>query len=167
MAPVRGENDRAILLEGDRGLALVHHLQLRAHGVEHDSAELLGGLDGELEVLQRLLVVRGVPPREIEPGDGHAGLEAGGDRVDGARLGAESADPECCAGARAHGDAAAGGDGVRASQVWGGIQGLQLCIHLGTERAAHGAAEGRDRRALPRRGGAAIPAQPGKKFREG
>ena len=29
------------------------------------------------------------------------------------------------------------------------------------ERAAHGAAEGRDRRALPRRGGAAIPAQPG------
>jgi hypothetical protein len=33
------------------------------------SAELLGGLDRELEVLERLLVVRGVPPREIEPGN--------------------------------------------------------------------------------------------------
>jgi hypothetical protein len=40
---------------------------------------------------------------------------------------------------------------------------LYLFGHSGpfTERAAHGAAEGRDRRALPRRGGAAIPAQPG------
>jgi len=36
LAAVRGENNRAILLEGDRGLLLVHHLQLRAHGVEHD-----------------------------------------------------------------------------------------------------------------------------------
>jgi len=92
LAAVRGENNRAILLEGDRGLLLVHHLQLRAHGVEHDSAKLLGGLDGELEVLQRLLVVRGVPPREIEPRDGHAGLEAGGDGVDGAGLGSKRAD---------------------------------------------------------------------------
>jgi hypothetical protein len=32
-------------------------------------AEPLGGLDGELEVLERVLVVRGVAPREIEPGD--------------------------------------------------------------------------------------------------
>jgi hypothetical protein len=31
-------------------------------------AQLLGGLDGELEVLERLLVVRGVAPREIETG---------------------------------------------------------------------------------------------------
>lgn len=44
MAPVRGENDRAILLEGDRGLALVHHLQLRAHGVEHDLVRRVGCL---------------------------------------------------------------------------------------------------------------------------
>jgi len=38
---------------------------------------------------------------------------------------------------------------------------LGILAFFFAERAAHGAAEGRDRRALPRRGGAAIPAQPG------
>ena len=51
--------------------------------------ELLGGLDGELEVFEGFLVVLSVSPREIEPGNRHAGLEAGGDGVDGARLGTQ------------------------------------------------------------------------------
>jgi hypothetical protein len=38
-------------------------------GMTTYGAEPLGGLDGELEVLERVLVVRGVAPREIEPGD--------------------------------------------------------------------------------------------------
>jgi hypothetical protein len=43
-------------------------------------AEPLGGLDGELEALQRVLVVRGVPPREIEPGDCHGYQSYGNSR---------------------------------------------------------------------------------------
>lgn len=92
MSLMRREHDSPVLLEGDGGFTLVDHLQLRSNRVKHNSAQLLGGLDGELEVLERLLVVGGVSPREIEPRDGHAGLEAGGDGVDGARLGAERAD---------------------------------------------------------------------------
>jgi hypothetical protein len=93
---VRREDNGAIFFKGDRGLTSVHDLQLWTKGVKHDlhnkdseceharitqynlvqrrcsvthGAQLLGGFDGKLEVLERLLVVRSVPPREIEPGN--------------------------------------------------------------------------------------------------
>ena len=39
LALVGSQNNRPILLEGDGGLVLVHHLQLGADCVEHDLAE--------------------------------------------------------------------------------------------------------------------------------
>jgi len=36
LAVMRRENNSPVLLKGKRGLALVHHLQLRANGIEHD-----------------------------------------------------------------------------------------------------------------------------------
>jgi hypothetical protein len=50
---MRCENNSAVLLEGDRGLTLVHHLQLRADGVEHDLAQGKGSNNIQQSALAR------------------------------------------------------------------------------------------------------------------